>query len=178
MLDTVEQKISGNGNVVAGGDIILTEIINNENHIVLYEDDIVNVIKQFDEHMDLFDENTYALVEGGKYDFAEKEKKNILNNLSDEYFEIIKEEFLPYFYKIDDFLKNPQNKKIQQTYKKVSLRLKTTIQANRRKFNCFEEILSDISNTLSKADKSNVEPLVVMVFLNYMYWNCDIGRKK
>ena len=181
MLDNTVQNINGNENIVAGGDINLTQVVNNEIHINLYEYDIVNLIELFDKNMDLFeDDNSYMVVEAGKYDYVEKEKKNKLNNLSADYFEILKEDFLPYFYKIDSFLKNPMNKSFQTKYKKVSLRLRITIEANRSKYNGFEEVISDIANTLSKAADKNVEldPFVITVFLNYMYWSCDIGRKK
>ena len=67
MLDNTVQNINGNENIVAGGDINFTQVVNNEIHINLYEYDIVNLIELFDKNMDLFeDDNSYMVVEAGK----------------------------------------------------------------------------------------------------------------
>ena len=100
--------------------------------------------------------------------------------MSDEYFDTICGEFLPYFYKIDNFLKAPQNKSILLKYRKIAQQLKVSIVANRRKFDYFEEILDDIVATVIRAIRDREQDFdvnVIIIFLNYMYWNCDIGRR-
>ncbi len=174
------QTISnGNGNNMAGRDII-NNYYSSDEHIDLYENDIRNLIEIFDANLNIFDDNPTEVVEGGKYDFTEKERKNQLNNLSNDYFNILCDDFLPYFYKIDNFLKNPQNKKLYDKYKNVSLYLKATIEANRRKYDKFEEIISDVTNKILNVtqNSNSMNSALVSVFLNYMYWNCDIGRRR
>ena len=187
MFNTSEQTIeSGNNNIQAGGNVVQEQnyIYNNTPiHITVYEKDIFNVIEQFDKNIDLFEELDFVgdVAENTEYDFAEKAKKNQLNKLSDEYFSIICEDFLPFFYKIDAFLFAPQNKKVLKKYQKVALQLKIAIQAKRDKFDKFEAVLDDIANTLMHnidADSGTVDATTVVIFLNYMYWNCDIGRKQ
>lgn len=184
MLNTNEQTISnGSGNIQAQGNVD-----NSRNyffdykpaHITFYEQDIFAVIEEFNKHLDLFEENGDFNISDAEFENIDKIEKNRLNKLSDEYFDTICEEFLQYFYKIDRFLKSPQNKDVLKKYRKIAQQLKVSIAANRTKFNYFEEILDDIVATILKAVKQseqNLDVNVIIVFLNYMYWNCDIGRR-
>ena len=181
MLNSNVQSVNnGNNNTLVGGDYI--QNINNQCHIEICEFDILKVINQCYENMDLFGgEENDVMDEKNQYDYIEKEKKNMLNNLSDEYFEIMKESFLPYFHRIDEFLGDPKNKQFMEMYKIIALRLKNTLEANRDKNTCFEKLLSDVNNILSKKveeDDDVFKPFVITVFINFMYWNCDIVRKE
>lgn len=114
MFNSSEQTISnGNGNVQAQGDVNINNYFQNHEyiHINVYEKDIFNVIEQFEENIDLFDGFDDNIENNDlEFDLIEKERKNELNKLSPEYFQVICDDFLPLFYKIDDFLKSPQNK--------------------------------------------------------------------
>ena len=175
MFNSSEQTISnGNGNVQAQGDVNINNYFQNHEyiHINVYEKDIFNVIEQFDDNI----ENNDL-----EFDLIEKERKNELNKLSPEYFQVICDDFLPLFYKIDDFLKSPQNKEALKKYRKVACFLKHSITAKRDKFGAFEEVLDDIVCTLVRnitISGATIDAVNVVVFLNYMYWNCDIGRRK
>lgn len=184
MLNTNEQTISnGDGNIQAQGNVDNSRnyfIDYKPAHITFYEQDIFAVIEDFNRHLDLFEENGNENITDKEFENIEKPEKNRLNKLSDEYFDTICEEFLPYFYKIDKFLKAPQNKSTSVKYRKIAQQLKVSIAANRRKFDYFEEILDDIVATIVGAireNKQNFDVNVIIVFLNYMYWNCDIGRR-
>lgn len=185
MFNSSEQTISnGNGNVQAQGDVNIKNYFQNHEHIHInvYEKDIFNVIEQFEENIDLFDEFDDNVENNDlEFDLVEKERKNGLNKLSPEYFQVICDDFLPLFYKIDDFLKSPQNKEALKKYRKVAYFLKHSITAKRDKFGAFEEVLDDIVSTLVRRiaiSGVTIDAVNVVVFLNYMYWNCDIGRRK
>lgn len=183
MLNSNDQNISnGSGNIQAQGNVDYTQnfFYNfKPNHITFYEQDIFNIIEELDVHIDIFDDN---LVDTQEYEFdsVEKKDKNKLNKLSDEYFDTICEDFLPYFHKIDKFLIAPQNKKILKTYRKIAFQLKSSIAANRKKYDYFEEILDDIVGRIIeeiRIGEQEIDVSLVVVFMNYMYWNCDIGRR-
>lgn len=184
MFNSSEQTISaGNGNIQAARDVNVTNFFQNPDyiHVNVYEKDIFNVIEQFESNIDLFEEFDEADGNDLEFDLVEKERKNALNSLSPEYFQIMCDDYLPLFYKIDDFLKAPQNKEVLKKYRKVAYFLKLSITAKRSKFGAFEEVLDDIVSTLVNRISNNgasIDAVNIVIFLNYMYWNCDIGRRK
>lgn len=106
---------SGSHNIQAGGDVnISTNYYSGycPAKIVFYENDICDVINEFDQYTELFAGDPIDNTENTEFDFIFKSEKNELNNLSEEYFEIICDSFLEYFEKIKHFLGLPQNKEI------------------------------------------------------------------
>lgn len=144
-----------------------------------YENDICMVIEKFNNYIEEVGDDIEEVTEPD-LGYVEKPKKNRINNLSEEYFQSICEEYLPYFKKIDDFLRAPQNKKYLKKYKTTAKELKFKIDVERKNYTYFEEILNAILlNVLNGTNQSIIENRdVFIVFLNYMYWNCDIGRRK
>ena len=184
MLNTKEKTISnGDGNIQAQGNVDISQnyfIDYKPTHITFYEQNIFAVIEEFNNNLDLFEGNEVENISAEEFENIDKTEKNRLNKLSDEYFDTICGEFLPYFYKIDNFLKAPQNKSILLKYRKIAQQLKVSIVANRRKFDYFEEILDDIVATVIRVIRDSGQDFdvnVIIIFLNYMYWNCDIGRR-
>ncbi len=187
MLNTKEQTISnGDGNIQAHGNVDISRnyfIDYKPPHITFCEQNILAVIEEFNSNLDLFEESGTENILDGEFENIDKTEKNKLNKLSDEYFDTICEEYLPYFYKIDKFLKAPQNKDTLVKYRKIAQQLKVSIAAKRKKFDYFEEILDDIMATIIDAIREGRQKFdedvvnVFIIFLNYMYWNCDIGRR-
>ncbi len=176
----IQSVSNGDNNIIAGGDVNITKLINNDIHVEIYEQDIKVVIEQFTRHKELFDRNNHGTpIFEGEYDFTEKEKKNQINNLGLDYFEMMKDDLLPYFFKIDSFLTDPQNKDLLNQYKDSAIILKMWIITNRNNYNKFEDVLMHISEQLINASDvaHKINPLIVTVMLNYMYWNCDIGKR-
>ena len=170
----------GNGNIQANGDVTI-QYFKNDQPLVLrfYENDICMVIEQFNNYITELDDNV-EITDQSTLEYVEKPEKNRINNLSEEYFQSICENYLPYFRKIDEFLKAPQNKKYLKKYKATAKELKFKIDVERKNYQYFEEILNAILlNVLNGNNPSIIENRdVFIVFLNYMYWNCDIGRRK
>lgn len=174
---------SGSHNIQAGRDVnISTNYYSGycPAKIVFYENDICDVINEFDQYTELFASDSRDNTENTEFEFIFKSEKNELNNLSEEYFEIICDSFLEYFEKIKNFLGLPQNKEILKKYRKSALQLKIHIGVIRKRFEYFEDVLNHVTyeivdNTSYEKIKSN--PDLVILFINFMYWNCDIGRK-
>jgi len=178
----ISQKITeGNGNSQAGRDVITNNFISPPTHAIpFYENDIAQVIEAFNNYTSesSIGENSDEKYEN-EFQLIDKQQKNRLNSLSPQYFKIMCETYLPYFYKIDSFLRDPKNSKMELNYRRTAKELKFRICACRSKYSSFEEILSYIfDHVIKSSDKQLIENRdVFIVFLNYMYWNCDIGDR-
>lgn len=178
---------NGNNNKQAGRDLIE---INNENYfveaykprpIIFYEDDIVNVIEIFNKEYGskiYKDENYNSNVELDEFEMIEKEEKNKKNKLSEAYFSMICDRYLIYFKKINNFLRSPINGRYRDKYRSTAMVLNMQITQKRSEYDYFDEILTGIvTDIISKECKLKEDSAVFIMFLNFMYWNCDIGER-
>lgn len=141
-----------------------------------YEDDIRQVIILFDKKVN-FEE-----IEPKKDDsltYIDKPNKNKLNDINDEYFSEIKNFSVPYFKQIDDFLKDPINKDLKRMYINTVADLRGYVHKN-IEVHSFKSLLEAIiERVLGNDDREPIfqHRALVRIFVHYMYWNCDIGRK-
>ena len=117
-----------------------------------------------------------------KYDFSETdvEEKNRLNKLGAEYFAVMRDEYQPYFGEILKFLKSPMNEEIANLYYEIVDELRQKIAANRDRFGRFEQVLIEFGEAafLAWGKKLKGNRRLLNVLLGFMYFECDIGRKK
>ncbi len=143
-----------------------------------YEEDIKETIVEFNEQIEKIKEKP-PLTED--YFRPEIHEKNIINNLSNEYFESqIREKSLEYFRQIDDFLKNPINQEYTEKYRNTVHDLNELILVKRDSFDKFDEIFTYIFQYIfGKHEETLRKPrYLVHVFLHFMYYKCDIGRNR
>ena len=140
-----------------------------------YESDIRKVILLFKNNKNW---NKTNPVIDDKLDFVDKQKKNKLNKLSEDYFADISDHSLMYFDEINDFLKDPKNAELREYYNNTVSDLRGYILRNKKLFN-FEEILETIINNIAGEEQDDIfrSRCLCRVFVHFMYWNCDIGRK-
>ena len=179
---TTPQKISGDDNSQAGRDI------NNVNTVNHYYPEMPRAIHLYPSDIKELIEGLFSCVEGygegegynpDDLTYIDKEEKNKLNSLSDDYFEFIVNEQLAYFHTIDLFLKDPKNKELLRVYNKTASTVRWRIAILKSKFETFQDIISTICNELIEANKhcfGGKEPLCI-ILINYMYWACDIGKR-
>lgn len=107
------------------------------------------------------------------------DEKNAKNKLSEAYFKFMLDRSLVYFKQIDDFLKDPKNKELLKAYEATVIELNSKILTNRNQFNAFEEIFDHLYNFILKNNSAELktERKLIYIFLDYMYYNCDIGEK-
>lgn len=144
-----------------------------------YEKDIRDVIVLFSKKSDRWVYPDEDNSDNDSLDYSEKEKKNKLNKVSDVYFEEIKSHSLAYFTDIDKFLCDPRNREYTIKYRNAIGDVRGYIQKN-VELHSFVEILESIIELIVGNDDSKDVHRVralVRVFVHYMYWNCDIGRK-
>ena len=176
-----KQNIKGDSNVQAARDANVTVnhfTDNKPKAIHFYEQDIKDVIEEFSSG---FTQNVSSSPSDiMSFDYIEKEEKNKLNSLSDDYFQYIQDEHLPYFYKVDGFLKDPKNDELLEKYRETAFEINSQIQTKRSQYKSFDEILGSLyDGLLAKGSSVLVKNRTLyIVFFNYMYWNCDIGKKR
>ncbi|SIR07588.1 ABC-three component system protein [Chryseobacterium sp. RU33C] len=139
------------------------------------EQDLKNLIIEF--HKTIPDTSVIGKTEEDLI-YVKIERKNEINNLSQDYFdEIIKKNYT-YFDFIRNFLKDPINQSLKEIYDDTADELNAKIVINRSAYNAFEHLLEElydyvISNNSELAGKKRL----IRLFLHYMYCNCDIGKK-
>lgn len=106
--------------------------------------------------------------------------KNVINGVSEEYGEHIKEDSMNRFNEIERFLKNPRNEKLKEKYHVVANELKGQLIVHTKEFESFEYALEAIprliqerSTELQAFDKRRL----LKTMIHYMYVNCDIGKE-
>ncbi len=141
-----------------------------------YEKELRDVIIVFFEHSKAI--STEAKNYITSFTVIDKEKKNELNNLGKDYFELMKTHSLQYFDEIEKFLCNPKNEAYTRMYSNTVSDLQGVITIERSRFPKFEHIIEHlIAYTVgNNEDKLKDIRRIVRVFLHFMYFNCDIGK--
>ena len=143
-----------------------------------YESDIRDVIVLFSNNTSWI--GTPPVKDDAPFEFAEKERKNVLNNIDETYFSEIKSHSLKFFQSIEAFLQDPRNQQYRVNYLNTAADLRGYIQRHYDTYSLkdmMEFIIETITGADTDSDVFRVRALV-RVFVHYMYWNCDIGRKE
>ena len=137
-------------------------------------DDLKHVIECFSDNLDEAATRLSDLVN------IDKAVKNELNGLSDDYFEHMTDRLMPYLDQIRTFLIDHKNKVLRKKYQESVLVLKGRIIAYRKDFESFDRVMEHLASDIyGKCKQHNgVSMLLVSVFLDYMYFTCDIGKTK
>lgn len=110
--------------------------------------------------------------------FIDKNKKNELNKLSQDYFDdVIKKHYI-YFDFIKIFLSDPINLNVKDLYDDTVDELNAKIAVFRNDYAVFENILEELyDHVISSNPDLKFKKRLIRVILNYMYCSCDIGKK-
>ncbi|WP_346917381.1 ABC-three component system protein [Clostridium sp.] len=150
---------------------------NNDEPLRFYEKDIKDIIVCFSKVYksvsdEISNDNSFSNI-------PLLEEKNKLNNLSNEYFEEIKDKHMMYFLKIDAFLKDPKNIIYLEMYTETADELKCNIIANRERYSNFDKVFLEVGLYILMRHEEVLRSKrkLIYAFLHYMYCNCDIGQK-
>lgn len=172
----VTQNAVSNNSYQAGRDINIVERIDMCD-FEFYEEDIKETILFFNKNIGSLKDIPFPDNKGIAIC-----RKNTINNLSESYFKLIEEDYLPLFGKIRDFLRNPKNEEYVEMYNNSVAEIKIIVEIQRRKFQAFEEMFKVLYNYLIKACKEDKNFMRIRtkayLFLHFMYYNCDIGIKE
>ena len=112
-----------------------------------------------------------------KYRYDSIVDKNTKNKMNPDYFNVIVEDDLPYFYDIDAFLRDPRSVKYAEMYDETARDLQSQFLANRERFDSVDMFLSHIYGSVFEALQVEFprERRKIRTFLHHMYWKCSIG---
>lgn len=176
----IEQKIDGNDNIQAAGDVNITNINNYKPSAkIFYPQDIKSVIEGLSVCFGNMCPDSPSGTDTYEFEYVEKEKKNKINSLSEEYFQHIQDEHLMYFSKVEAFLSDPKNRSVLEQYNKTARMFRYRIACIRNRFNSFDEIIGTICTEMFECREELLigKEEVCIILVNFMYWNCDIGKK-
>lgn len=180
MLNKIEitQTAHAQGDVLqAARDINVIKYCTDYNIMRFYEDDIKEIIIFFSNVSNNINETNF--IDNSSIPI---EKKNEINNLSEDYFETIKSKSLPVFNKIQSFLSDPKNDYFVELYQNTTEDLQEKISANRHKVDKFQEIFDLLKTYIIESNRGDKTFLKyrnkIVLFLHFMYYNCDIGFKE
>jgi hypothetical protein len=142
-----------------------------------YEEDLKEIVLTFCE-ID-FECEKIKLIER-KNDRILVEKKNELNSMSQAYFNDSFQRSMKEFSYIEDFFKDPKNRKLNKKYNNTIDDIQSKILVKRDEFKTFEEILEFLYDYIFSLhiDTLKDDRRLIRVFLHYMYFHCDIGVTK
>ena len=106
-------------------------------------------------------------------------KKNILNKLSQSYFDDVIRKDFEHFNQINIFLASPINALLKDLYDDTVSELNAKITLRRDEYVEFENLLDEFYNYVVTNNNEQLKgkKRLVRTLLNYMYCNCDIGKK-
>lgn len=144
--------------------------------LVLTEFDIKNVILEFGKQTKVISTIT-SITEQDLTRNILKEKKNTLNNLSENYYKNqIKAKSLQNFILIDDLLQ--RDEELANIYYNFAFELSNKIEIKREHFDKFEEIFEYLYTIIFESNQIelNKDRRLIWLFLHHLYFNCHIGR--
>lgn len=105
------------------------------------------------------------------------ERKNLLNNMSEEYAKTLRKTYLKDERMISDFLSDPINESLSSSYQTSVEEFNLEIIAKRKSDTSFDSIFQYLSRLLFDRDPVLARnKRLTRSVLFYMYWNCDVGR--
>lgn len=143
--------------------------------LVIHPEELVKLIEIFHNYLNSEPVNFDSLHD---FQYTKIENKNIINQLSNEYFNYIQENSESYFTEIKNFLENPRNTKFKIYYHNIADELKGKFIHHREKFITFEEIFTYLYDKVLEEYPTVENRRLINVFLHYMYCNCDFGKKE
>ena len=113
-------------------------------------------------------------------DYPGLSRKNQINGLTPAYDAYIREDSMPHFHAVEQFLKNPRNETLKEQYHVVADELKGQLIVHRDRFLNFDTVLEHVTNLVhERCPELQPAPRrrLLKIVIHYMYVNCEIGQK-
>jgi len=152
----------------------MPELAQAQGPLRFYRQDIALVL----DAMKVIIQHKEGAAESTAFAYIDLDRKNELNRLSDRYFRYMQDKSSAYFGQIEDFLKDPINSDLADTYDSIADDFNHRIIVHREDFGAFDRVFQFIYDCLIEGDP-NLEKRnrLIFVLLHYMYWACDLGEK-
>lgn len=107
------------------------------------------------------------------------DKKNALNNMSEDYAKAQRKKYLKETAQIQKFLAAPENLDLLSMYESIVNEFQLKIIAKRKNYQTFDDVMEYLVDLLFNRDpvlRQHANKRLTRAMLFYMYWNCDIGK--
>lgn len=144
--------------------------------LIVRPDDLAEVIEGFKEAVELGTTDEDRSVPTPRTSMTDK---NPINNMSDEFSDILQKYYFQEMVNIRRFLYHPINEHYKAIYQEAVEEFQLKIIAKRDDFDTFDNMFNHLYELL--VDRSGIlrsNRKLTRTILYYMYWNCDIGRDK
>jgi hypothetical protein len=143
--------------------------------LIVSSDDLAEVVQALARQKD----NISAVLDDPPTSRVTYKKKNVINNLSEEYAKEQRKKYLKETAKIRAFLAAPENIELLRMYESVVDEFQLKIIAKRKDYQTFDQVMEYIADLLWDRDpilRQHEHKRLTRALLFYMYWNCDIGE--
>lgn len=157
-----------------------TYILKNQNIKLVFNE------KKFKETLDLLDreftdKNIYASDIKPNEIIRNQEDKNKRHNISEDDYNLIINKISSYEKEMDNFFKNPRNKRSIRIYKQLLDSFNMILRAYKKEFGnifCFFLEINDKMKERYSEEIENYEDDLISLFLYYAYYLCDLDKDK
>ena len=143
--------------------------------LIVSPDDLAEVVQALAQQKDA----VLAVLDDPPTMRVKYERKNALNNMSDEYAKVQRKRYLIETAQIRTFLAAPENLELLRMYESVVDEFQFKIIAKRKDYQTFDEVMEYLVDLLFNRDpilRQHAHKRLTRAVLFYMYWNCDIGE--
>ena len=143
--------------------------------LIVSPDDLAEVVQALAQQKDA----VLAVLDDPPTMRVKYERKNALNNISDEYAKVQRKRYLIETAQIRTFLAAPENLELLRMYESVVDEFQFKIIAKRKDYQTFDEVMEYLVDLLFNRDpilRQHAHKRLTRAVLFYMYWNCDIGE--
>lgn len=138
--------------------------------LIVSPDDLAEIVEALGKHLPA------ASKELPVPDRVPYERKNQLNNMSEDYGRSLRRLYLKDTAQIRRFLAAPENENLLRLYESAVDEFQQNVMAKRKDYQTFDEVMIYLRQLLLDRDpilRANKRLTSTMLF--YMYWNCDVG---
>lgn len=143
--------------------------------LIVSPDDLAEVVQALARQKD----SVAAVIDDPPTPRVSYDKKNALNNMSDEYAKAQRKRYLKETTTISTFLAAPENLELLRMYESIVDEFQLKIIAKRKDYQTFDQVMEYLVDLLFNRDpvlRQHKHKRLTRAVLFYMYWNCDIGE--
>lgn len=143
--------------------------------LIVSPDDLAEVVQALARQKD----SVFEVIDDPPTKRVTYERKNEINNLSDEYAKAQRRKYLKETAQIRNFLAAPENLDHLRMYESVADEFQLKIIAKRKDYQSFDAVMEYLVDLLFNRDpilRQHTHKRLTRAVLFYMYWNCDIGE--
>ena len=179
----MDTKVNNNYGIIAKtlNDNSVTNNVVQNNFVTSNLDIYNNLFPNLKELLDLIADSdlegnvTSVIDQSSDLIFLEKSQKNIINNLSEPYFQNILMDDIYFINEFQELLRKPENITIVDLYQTQAKRLKVKANALLTELKSFDLVFDRLLDSILSSGKHNDTLLIKL--LHFMYYYCDIGDK-